>query len=135
MERPTLLVWRTVQDAIGDLPDPEHEAARAAAVTNHRFQPGARAYPGHTGSPLDEPAKTLKASVHGVPRGENMFFRPDGSLRYLTARVRALANFSRRFRFSRLLEQDHAATRQRRANGTRRRRARRPREIAGHRCD
>jgi hypothetical protein len=27
---------------------------------------------GHTGSPLDEPAKTLKAGVHGVPGGENM---------------------------------------------------------------
>jgi DNA (cytosine-5)-methyltransferase 1 len=81
--------WRTVRDAIGDLPDPEHEAGRAAEIANHRFQPGARAYPGHTGSPLDQPAKTLKAGVHGVPGGENMFFRPDGSLRYFTVRESA----------------------------------------------
>ncbi|MGC1861192.1 MAG: DNA cytosine methyltransferase [Methylocystis sp.] len=89
LERPTLLPWRTVRDAIGDMPDPEHEAGRAAAIANHRFQPGARAYPGHTGSPFDEPAKTLKAGVHGVPGGENMFFGPDGSLRYFTVRESA----------------------------------------------
>ncbi|MEO8497317.1 MAG: DNA cytosine methyltransferase [Planctomycetota bacterium] len=28
--------------------------------------------PGHTGSPLDEPTKVLKAGAHGVPGGENM---------------------------------------------------------------
>jgi DNA (cytosine-5)-methyltransferase 1 len=71
------------------LPDPEHEAGRAAAIANHRFQPGARAYPGHTGSPLDQPAKTLKAGVHGVPGGENMLLSPDGSLRYFTVRESA----------------------------------------------
>lgn len=56
---------------------------------NHRFQPGARSYPGHTGSPLDEPAKTLKAGVHGVPGGENMLRRPDGGIRYFTVRESA----------------------------------------------
>jgi DNA (cytosine-5)-methyltransferase 1 len=89
VEQPTLLPWRTVRDAIGDLPDPEHDPRKAAAIANHRFQPGARAYPGHTGSPLDEPAKTLKAGVHGVPGGENMLARPDGSLRYFTVRESA----------------------------------------------
>ena len=89
LERPTRSPWRTVRDAIGDLPDPEHDPRKAAAIANHRFQPGARAYPGHTGSPLDEPAKTLKAGVHGVPGGENMFSRPDGSLRYFTVRESA----------------------------------------------
>lgn len=88
-ERPTLLPWRTVRDAIGDLPDPEREPRKAAAILNHRFQPGARAYPGHTGSPLDEPAKTLKAGVHGVPGGENMLTRPDGTVRYFTVRESA----------------------------------------------
>ena len=88
-ERPTLLPWRTVRDAIGDLPDPEREPQKAAAILNHRLQPGARAYPGHTGSPLDEPAKTLKAGVHGVPGGENMLARPDGSVRYFTVRESA----------------------------------------------
>ena len=55
----------------------------------HRFQPGARPYPGHTGSPLDLPAKTLKAGDHGVPGGENMLLRPDGSTRYFTIRESA----------------------------------------------
>ncbi len=89
LERPTLLPWRTIRDAIGDLPDPEFEARKAAGIVNHRFQPGARAYPGHTGSPSDEPAKTLKAGVHGVPGGVNMLSRSDGSLRYFTVRESA----------------------------------------------
>ena len=78
-----------MRDAIGDLPDPEFAPEKAAAFANHRFQPGARAYPGHTGSPLDEPAKTLKAGVHGVPGGENMLARPDGTFRYFTVRESA----------------------------------------------
>jgi DNA (cytosine-5)-methyltransferase 1 len=58
-------------------------------VSNHIVNPGARSYPGHTGSPLDEPAKTLKAGDHGVPGGENMLARPDGSIRYFTVREAA----------------------------------------------
>jgi len=88
-ERPILKPWKTVRDAIGDLPDPERQPLLATQYLNHRFQPGARTYKGHTGSPLDEPAKTLKAGVHGVPGGENMLTRPDGSLRYFTARESA----------------------------------------------
>lgn len=84
-----LLPWRTVRDTIADLPDPEFDPIWSKTYNNHRFQPGARAYPGHTGSPLDEPAKTLKAGVHGVPGGENMLCRPDGSLRYFTVRESA----------------------------------------------
>jgi site-specific DNA-cytosine methylase len=45
---------------------------------------GARIYPGHTGSILDAPAKTIKAGDHGVPGGENMIRFSDGSVRYLT---------------------------------------------------
>ena len=48
-----------------------------------------RAYPGHTGSELDKPSKTIKAGVHGVPGGENMIRYPDGSLRYMTVREAA----------------------------------------------
>jgi len=81
--------WRTVRDAIADLPDPEKSPLTASPILNHRFQPGARSYTGHTGSPLDEPAKTLKAGVHGVPGGENMMRRPDGSVRYFTVRESA----------------------------------------------
>lgn len=79
--------WPTVRDAICDLPDPLSFPDNK--VPNHRFNPGARSYPGHTGSPLDEPAKTLKAGDHGVPGGENMLMRPDGSLRYFTVREAA----------------------------------------------
>ena len=82
------LPWRTVRDAIHDLPDPEYDTAAASRLFNHRFQPGARSYAGHTGSPLDEPAKTLKAGVHGVPGGENMLARPNGAVRYFTVRER-----------------------------------------------
>lgn len=88
-QKPDGLRWRTVRDAIFDLPDPELAPSSARKFHDHRFQPGARSYPGHTGSPLDEPAKTLKAGVHGVPGGENMLRRPDGSIRYFTVRESA----------------------------------------------
>lgn len=80
--------WVTVRDAIADLPDPEHSKT-AGEFLNHRFIPGARSYMGHTGSPLDESAKTLKAGVHGVPGGENTVLYPDGRFRYLTVRESA----------------------------------------------
>jgi DNA (cytosine-5)-methyltransferase 1 len=79
--------WRTVRDAIKGLPDPEKFPQNN--FPNHRFMPGARSYAGHTGSRLDEPAKTLKAGDHGVPGGENMIVFPDGKLRYLTVRESA----------------------------------------------
>lgn len=85
--KPDTKPWRTVRDAIADLPDPEDWAD--PTISNHRYQPGARSYPGHTGSPLDEAAKTLKAGVHGVPGGENMLARPDGTVRYFTVRESA----------------------------------------------
>lgn len=88
-EQPETLPWMTVRDAIADLPDPEFQPLLAKAFPDHRFQPGARSYIGHTGSPLDEPAKTLKAGVHGVPGGENMLRRADGSVRYFTIRESA----------------------------------------------
>jgi DNA (cytosine-5)-methyltransferase 1 len=88
-EKPSTIAWRTVRDATADLPDPELHPRLASAFANHRFQPGARSYVGHTGSPLDEPAKTLKAGVHGVPGGENMLARPDGTVRYFSVRESA----------------------------------------------
>lgn len=89
LEKPDSEAWRTVRDAIHDLPDPEKHPNAAAKIPNHRFQPGARSYPGHTGSPLDEPGKTLKAGVHGVPGGENMLLKPDGGIRYFSVRESA----------------------------------------------
>ncbi len=35
------------------------------------------------------PSKALKAGVHGVPGGENMMARDDGSVRYFTVREAA----------------------------------------------
>jgi DNA (cytosine-5)-methyltransferase 1 len=99
-EKPQTAAWLTVRDAIGDLPDPEREPELAAACLNHRFQGGARSYVGHTGSPLDEAGKTLKAGVHGVPGGENMLRRADGSVRYFSVRESArLQTFPDAFRF------------------------------------
>jgi DNA (cytosine-5)-methyltransferase 1 len=81
------LAWNTVRDAISDLPDPQSLVSKS--IPNHIFQPGAKTYIGHTGSPLDEPAKTLKAGDHGVPGGENMVLFPSGRVRYFTVRESA----------------------------------------------
>jgi DNA (cytosine-5)-methyltransferase 1 len=89
MSMPQELPWRTVADALVGLPDPTKNTPTDGIYHNHRLQIGARSYPGHTGSPLHEPAKTLKAGVHGVPGGENMLRRPDGSVRYFTVRESA----------------------------------------------
>lgn len=95
---PTELPWRTVRNTISDLPNPESPEARD--IQNHRFNSGARSYPGHTGSPLDAPAKTLKAGDHGVPGGENMLARPNGTVRYFTVRESArLQTFPDRYVF------------------------------------
>ena len=86
-EKPKGLPWRTLRDALVDLSKPTGRSPMS--IHNHIFVSGARSYPGHTGSPLDLPAKTLKAGVHGVPGGENMIAFPDGSVRYLTVRESA----------------------------------------------
>ena len=74
--------WLTVRDALASLGEPNGRR-------NHLLQLGARVYPGHTGSPLDLPAKALKAGDHGVPGGENMMVRDDGSVRYFSTREAA----------------------------------------------
>jgi DNA (cytosine-5)-methyltransferase 1 len=79
---PTEKPWVTVRDALKGLGEPDGKS-------NHIFQPGARIYPGHTGSPLDQPAKALKAGDHGVPGGENMMVLDDGSVRYFSIRESA----------------------------------------------
>jgi DNA (cytosine-5)-methyltransferase 1 len=90
--------WRTVRDALSELPDPRSKDA--TRIPNHIFQPGARPYVGHTGSPIDEPAKTLKAGDHGVPGGENMIAFHDGTVRYFTVREAAFVQtFPRDFLF------------------------------------
>ena len=83
---PATKPWRTVRDALLGLPVPE---LTEGPVLNHKLQPGAKSYPGHTGSKLDEPSKALNAGVHGVPGGENMIAFSDGSLRYYSVREAA----------------------------------------------
>lgn len=79
--------WRTVRDALVGVPDPRKR--NTLDFLNHNFQDGARVYPGHTGSPLDLPAKTLKAGDHGVPGGENMMVLESGEVRYFSVRESA----------------------------------------------
>lgn len=80
-----LPAWRTVRDAISDLPEisPGDTCEKFA---NHFCNPGARSYAGHTGSQYDEPSKALKAGDHGVPGGENTLRFDDGSVRYFSVR-------------------------------------------------
>lgn len=77
--------WRTLRDAIADLPTPV-EGEEHPAFLHHVGWPGARIYPGHTPNDLDRPAKTVKAGVHGVPGGESVVTLDDGTHRYLTVR-------------------------------------------------
>jgi DNA (cytosine-5)-methyltransferase 1 len=78
--------WRTVRDAIEGLCDPE---LGTGGASNHIYKSGARSYPGHCGSFIDEPSKTIKAGAHGVPGGENMVRMRNGKLRYFTVRESA----------------------------------------------
>ena len=79
--------WKTVRDALQGLPNPK--TTPESEWKNHILVPGARSYAGHTGSLLDEPAKTLKAGDHGVPGGENTLCLRDGNVRYFTVREAA----------------------------------------------
>jgi len=92
--------WRTVRDAISDLPKPEKGRSPAGLGQSHFQVPGARPYVGHTGSDLDRPAKTLKAGDHGVPGGENTLSLGSGAVRYFTVRESArLQTFPDWFQF------------------------------------
>jgi DNA (cytosine-5)-methyltransferase 1 len=77
---PELLPWKTIRDALYGLVDPRE----SHSIQDHLFRDGARTYPGHTGSDIDWPSKTIKAGGHGVPGGENMIRYHDGSVRYFT---------------------------------------------------
>lgn len=78
---PELNPWTTIRDALTDIPG---TGERSYFPEEHIIRDGAREYPGHTGSPIDEPSKTIKAGAHGVPGGENMIRFGDGKFRYLT---------------------------------------------------
>lgn len=78
---PPLQPWKTVRDAIGDLPYPDLDGQ---FHPEHILKNGAKMYPGHTGSYLDLPSKALKAGDHGVPGGENMIRYRNDRVRYYT---------------------------------------------------
>lgn len=89
-ERGTESAWQTVRDTISTLPPPAKAGNRVSKHhSQHVLIPGARSYAGHSGSPLDWPAKALKAGVHGVPGGENMLADGRGKVRYFTVREAA----------------------------------------------
>jgi len=73
--------WVTVREALNDLPNPQ---CTDNGFSDHIFRAGARSYPGHTGSYIDNPSKTIKAGDHGVPGGENMIRYKNGKVRYFT---------------------------------------------------
>lgn len=92
--------WVTVRDALAGL-----KRLRVGQTDrddpNHFLNPGARSYKGHTGSPWDMPAKTLKAGDHGVPGGENTLDMGDGRVRYFSVREAArIQTFPDEYRFA-----------------------------------
>jgi DNA (cytosine-5)-methyltransferase 1 len=84
--------WQTLRDALFNptkLGEPVGDKVEHPNYLHHYGWPGARQYPGHTPNELDRPAKTVKAGVHGVPGGETVLRRDDGSIRYMTVREAA----------------------------------------------
>lgn len=71
----------TIQEALKGVPDPR---TQKNPFKDHIYIDGARIYPGHTGSDVSKPSKTIKAGAHGVPGGENMLRFSDGTVRYMT---------------------------------------------------
>lgn len=80
-----LLPAVTMHDALRDLPAISIDS-KGTDTLQHIFKDGCRLYPGHTGSYIHLPSKTLKAGVHGVPGGENNVVFSDGTFRYLSVR-------------------------------------------------
>jgi len=87
MFKPQLEPHLTVRDALHDLPEPT--LLGTPDFDHHTLKLGAKSYPGHTGSYIDEPSKAIKAGAHGVPGGENMIRFENGSVRYFTIRESA----------------------------------------------
>lgn len=84
-----LEAYRTVRETMLSIP--------TAANCNEPAPRKAKAYKGHTGSPIDDASKTLRAGDHGVSGGENMIdwgnYRPEES-RYEHFSVRQAAAIS-----------------------------------------
>jgi len=91
-----LAAHRTVRDAFSTI--------SPKAANNEPAPRKAKAYKGHTGSPIDEPSKTLRAGDHGVSGGENMVaYSIDGKPSYEHFSVRqaaAISGFPEDYEFS-----------------------------------
>ena len=89
---------KTIAETLRDVPDPRQ---KDNPYDDHTYVPGARIYPGHTGSDINLPSKTIKAGGHGVPGGENMLRFPDGSVRYMTVyEAKLIQTFPEDFRIT-----------------------------------
>lgn len=101
-EAPQRKRWRTVRDCTDELGPPIRSSDEGLAfMRHHEYLSGARTYAGHTGSALDQPSKTIKAGIHGVPGGENMVRLGPGKVRYYTLRECArIQGFPNYYRFS-----------------------------------
>ena len=94
---PVLKPWKTIRDQIGELPQPD---SQGSFDQEHILRQGARSYPGHNGSYIDMPSKTIKAGDHGVPGGENMIRYPDETVRYYTTlEAKRIQTFPDNYRF------------------------------------
>jgi DNA (cytosine-5)-methyltransferase 1 len=94
---PVLKPWKTIRDQIGELPQPD---SQGSFDQEHILRQGARSYPGHNGSYIDMPSKTIKAGDHGVPGGENMIRYPDETVRYYTIlEAKRIQTFPDNYRF------------------------------------
>ncbi len=88
--------WKTIRDQLSGIPYPDKDGT---FHSEHILREGARIYPGHTGSFIDFPSKTIKAGGHGVPGGENMIRYKDGSVRYFTTyEAKLLQTFPKEYR-------------------------------------
>lgn len=94
---PKIEAWQTIRDAIKGIPEPHLNHS----IVDHVLKTGAKIYPGHTGSEIDWPSKTIKAGGHGVPGGENMIKFSDGTVRYFTVyEAKILQTFPKDFMVS-----------------------------------
>ena len=87
--------WNTVRDVFATIP--------VDANDNEPAPREAKAYKGHTGSPVDQPAKTHRAGDHGVSGGEMMAdygTQNDKQYRHYSVReAAALSDFPMDYRF------------------------------------
>lgn len=89
---------RTISQELKNIPSPQSPINK---IADHKFIAGAKIYPGHTGSDVRKPSKTIKAGAHGVPGGENMLKFEDGTLRYMTVyEAKLIQTFPKTFKIT-----------------------------------